>query len=463
MPCFKKGSAVFGEQAGYQAEASRIPIQSQSCGTITIFSLGGLFNDLIANILDPMLDTRVFTSLVSGVADMMITPEMTRFDVAILGGGIVGSSLAYYLTQMSPGLSVAVIEPDSSYEFASTVRASGGCRVQFTCPENIQMSMYSIDFIKNFDQCMSTMDHPAHVDWVEGGYLFIVPPEHSAALERNVNKQLSQGCVVDLLNPSELKDKFPSMNVDDIALGAHSPHDGWCDPNGLLWGFRRKAIEQGVVYVQGKMAFADMDRVKVKSVVLEDGRRIVADSFVNATGAWAGQVAEKFGMTLPISPQRRFEHYFTAGSPMEKIPYVKEVSRLAFRSEGNGFSGGLVNGEEPRGFNFELDHDYFEQVVWPAVAHRFPALEAAKCHNTWSGLYELNELDGNPVIGSWYEGLENLYTLAGFSGHGMMHAPAAGRGMAELILNGRYQSIDLSKFSYQRIVEGVPYAEVGIL
>jgi glycine/D-amino acid oxidase-like deaminating enzyme len=108
---------------------------------------------------------------------------------------------------------------------------------------------------------------------------------------------------------------------------------------------------------------------------------------VNAAGAWAGVTAGKFGMKLPIAPMRRFEHHFSAGSPVEPLPYIKDVARLAFRSEGKGYSGGLVDGSEQRGFNFEVDRDYFERVVWPAVAHRFPAFEAAKCHRTWSGLY----------------------------------------------------------------------------
>ena len=142
---------------------------------------------------------------------------------------------------------------------------------------------------------------------------------------------------------------------------------------------------------------------------------------------------------------------------------ITGVARLAFRSEGQGFSGGLVDSDERRGFNFDVDHDYFDRVVWPAVAHRFPPLEAAKCHRTWSGLYEQNELDGNAVIGRWNSRLNNLYTVAGFSGHGMMHAPAAGRAIAELVVRGRFESIDLSRFGYERIEANAPYAEEGIL
>lgn len=387
----------------------------------------------------------------------------TRFDAVVIGGGIVGSAVAYFLLRESPGMSVAVVEPDPTYEYASALRASGGCRVQFTCPENIEMSRWSIEFIRCFESTMATREQSAHVDWVEGGYLFIVPPEHAAALERNARRQQAYGCVVEILAPSELKAKWPSMRVEDLGCGAHTPHDGWCDPHGLLWGFRRKAIELGATYLQGRVVGADTDVVKVRAVLLESGARVAADAFVNCAGAWSGGVAELFGMRLPVSPLCRFEHYFTAGAPMERLPYVKDVARMAFRSEGAGLSGGVVDGAARRGFDFEVDHGYFERVVWPAAAHRFAPLEAARCHRTWSGLYEVNELDGNPVIGAWTSGLPNLYTVAGFSGHGMMHAPAAGRGIAELIVHGCFESFDLGRLGYARIEAGRPYAEEGIL
>ncbi len=363
-------------------------------------------------------------------------PVSSTFDVAIIGGGIIGSSVAYFLLKEAPAISVCVIEPDPTYEFASTLRASGGCRVQFTCPENIAMSLYSIDFIKAFEQAMASNGRPAPVDWVEGGYLFIVPPNHVANLERNVRNQRAQGCVVDLLTPQELKSKFPSMNVDDLGAGAHTPHDGWCDPNGLLWGFRRKAVELGAVYVKDRVVAAEMDATKVRAIVLASGERVAADAFVNAAGAWSGEVAAMFGMKLPVTPMRRFEHYFTAGSPIERLPYVKDVARLAFRSEGKGFSGGLVDGDERRGFNFEVDHDYFERVVWPAVAHRFPAFEAAKCHRTWSGLYEQNELDGNPIIGALEPRAESLHRRRLFRAR---HDARPGRGARDRRAGGAWK------------------------
>jgi len=169
------------------------------------------------------------------------------------------------------------------------------------------------------------------------------------------------------------------------------------------------------------------------------------------------------GMPLPIEPLRRFEHYFETPNAIEPLPYVKDMARLAFRPEGKGYSGGLVDSSEVRGFNFDVDHDYFERVVWPALAERFPAFEACRVKRTWSGLYEQNELDGNPVIGNWAGRLDNFHVVAGFSGHGMMHAPAAGRAIAERIVHGRYETIDLARLGYQRIAEHAPYAERGIL
>lgn len=382
-------------------------------------------------------------------------------DVAIVGGGIMGSATSYFLKQLSPAIRVLVIEPDPTYEFASTPRASGGARRLFSCRENIEMSNFSIDFIKAFPTAMAVNGVDAPVDWVEGGYLSIVPPQGMKTLESNYAIQRSLGCDVYMLTPSELKARFPSMRVDDLAGGVLSPRDGWCDPYSLLQGFRKKALSLGVEYVVDRVTGLSLTQPRVHAAVLESGTSVCAMAFVNAAGAWAGDVSAMAGVPLPIAPMRRFEHYFTCGAPMERLPYVKDLSRLAFRSEGAGFSGGLVDGSEVRGFNFDVDHDYFERVVWPAVAHRFPPLESAKCHRTWAGLYEQCELDGNPVIGA--TAIANFFAIAGFSGHGMMHAPAAGRAIAELIVQGRFESIDLTRLGYARVVSGEAYREAGIL
>ena len=386
-----------------------------------------------------------------------------RYDIAILGGAIMGSSTAYFSQKLAPSASVCVVEPDPTYQYCSTLRASGGVRVLFSCPENIEMSKFGREFLRRFPQEMAVDGREAPVDWVEGGYLFIVPPSGMALLESNFELQLAHGCEVELLDPAQLKQRFPSMFVDDLGGGVHSLRDGWCDPNGMLQGLRRKSVSLGVHYIEDRVIGLSRSANELRDARLSSGATIRAKRFVNAAGAWSAQLCEMIGMPLPVSPLRRFEHYFTAGKPIERLPYVKDLNRLAFRSEGNGFSGGLVNSDEPRGFNFDVDHGYFERVVWPAVAHRFPPFEAAKCHRTWSGLYEQCELDGNPIIGNWKGGLENFYVLTGFSGHGMMHAPAAGRAIAELLIHGSFRTLDLGRLGYERIMRSEPYAEAGIV
>jgi len=381
------------------------------------------------------------------------TSPRQRYDVLIAGGAVMGSSVACFLKQLAPACTVAVVEPDEVYEFASTVRASGGARRLFSCPENIEMSNFSIAHIGAMPD----------VGWKKGGYLFIVPPEGVDALGANCEIQQEHGVNVELLDRQALQARFPSMRTDDLAAGAHSPDDGWCDPHSLLQGLKKRARTAGVAYLKDKVTGFERDGATVKSARLASGAAITADHFVNAAGAWSKEVGAMIGMRLPIEPLRRFEHYFETPNRIEPLPYVKDLARLAFRPEGRGYSGGLVNSGEPRGFNFDVDHDYFESVVWPALAHRFPAFEACRCIRTWSGLYEQNELDGNPVIGNWPGHADNFFVIAGFSGHGMMHAPAAGRAVAELIVKRRFETIDLSRLGYARVAANQPYAERGIL
>ncbi|RJF96052.1 NAD(P)/FAD-dependent oxidoreductase [Noviherbaspirillum saxi] len=388
-----------------------------------------------------------------------------KYDVLIAGGGIVGCYVAYFLKQQNPAMEVAVIEPDPTYEYASTVRASGGARRLFSCPENIEMSNFSIERIKNFSAEMSVDGVPAPIDWVEQGYLFIVQGSRALQmLEENAQVQQALGADIRMLDREGLKQLFPSMHVDDLDGAAYSPKDGWCDPNSFLQGTRKKTKSLGVEFISDRVSGFTWSSDTIVGATLSSGTTLAADYFVNAAGAWSAQVSAMAGMVLPVSPLRRFEHYFTGHRQIEPLPYVKDLNRLAFRSEGQGFSGGLVNSHEPRGFNFDVDHHYFEEVVWPALAHRFPiAFEGVKCHRTWSGLYEQSELDGNPIIGSWTGNHENFYVVSGFSGHGMMHAPAAGRGVAELINKGRFETIDLSRLGYERVLKHEPYPERGIL
>jgi glycine/D-amino acid oxidase-like deaminating enzyme len=381
------------------------------------------------------------------------TPAPQRCDVLIAGGAVMGSSVAMFLKRLAPACTVAVVEPDDVYEFASTLRASGGARRLFSCPENIAMSNFSLGFISAVPD----------VGWKKGGYLFIVPPEGVDALRANYETQRQHGVRVELLDRPGLQARFPSMQTADLAAGAHSLDDGWCDPHSLLQWLRRQARSLGVEYLRDKVVGFEHHNACVRKAHLESGAVIAADYFVNAAGAWSKQVCAMIGMPLPVEPLRRFEHYFETPNSIEPLPYVKDLARLAFRPEGGGYSGGLVNSDEPRGFNFDVDHHYFENVVWPALAHRFPAFEACRCRRTWSGLYEQSELDGNPVIGNWPGHADNFFVVSGFSGHGMMHAPAAGRAIAELIVHQRFETIDLSRLGYARVAANEPYSERGIV
>jgi FAD-dependent oxidoreductase domain-containing protein 1 len=240
-------------------------------------------------------------------------PLHHRYDVVVIGGGIMGCSTAYFLKARAPGADICIIEPDPTYELASTLRASGGARVLFSCPENIEMSKWSIEFIRRFSATMAVGERQAPVDWVEGGYLFIVPPAGMTMLEANYETQCRHRCVVELLTPAQLKERFPSMRVDDLGGGVHSPRDGWCDPNGLLQGFRRKAQSLGVAFVQDRVADIDITDRALRTVRLNDGERIAGGIFVNAAGAWAAAICNMAHMPLPVSPLRRFEYYSPVG------------------------------------------------------------------------------------------------------------------------------------------------------
>jgi FAD-dependent oxidoreductase domain-containing protein 1 len=386
-----------------------------------------------------------------------------RVDVAVIGGGAIGAAAAYFLRKHSRACSVAVIERDTSYQLASTPRASGGVRRLFSLSENIALSNYSIPFFERFDSEMAVDGEPAAINFRKGGYLFIVPPAAARVLKRNFAIQKANGVRVEWLERNDLKAKFPSMIVDDLGAGVLSPDDGWLDPHGVLQGLRKKAKALGAELVDDEVVGLNVERHRTRAIRLKSGRTIDAEAVINAAGAWAKEICAMAGWTVPIEPMRRYEHYFEAADAIEPLPYIKDVHRLAFRPEGKGYSGGVPNLDEPRGYNFDVDHDYFQQVVWPALAARFPQFERSKEKNAMSGLYDQNEFDATPIIGSWAGKLDNFYLMAGFSGHGLMHAPGCGRAIAELILDGSYQTIDLSRFGWARIAEGRRCAENGIV
>jgi FAD-dependent oxidoreductase domain-containing protein 1 len=386
-----------------------------------------------------------------------------KTDVLVIGGGAIGSAVAYFLKMMQPNCHVHVAERDPTYGQASTPRASGGFRRLFSLPENIELSNFSIPFFESFPTKMAVDRDLAEIGLKKGGYLFIVPPSACDMLKANFETEQKLGVNVVWLDPDALKAKFPSMNVSDLGAAVHSPDDGWLDPYSVLQGFRRKARSLGVEYLAEEVVALERTATRATGARMGSGLEIQVEWIVNAAGAWAKDVCAMLNISVPIEPLRRYEHYFECEDRIEPLPYVKDTARLAFRPEGKGYSGGVPTLEEPRGYNFEVDHAYFESVVWPALAHRFPAFERTKVKNTLPGLYDQNEFDGNVIIGPGADGLTNFQMLAGFSGHGLMHAPGCGRAMAELILTGRYQTIDLTRFGWQRLLNGTPLPERGII
>jgi glycine/D-amino acid oxidase-like deaminating enzyme len=380
-----------------------------------------------------------------------------QYDVAVIGGGAIGSAAAYFL-KLAGVSRVCVIEPDPTYAKAATPVATGGCRRLFARPENIRMSQFSIDFFKAFEKHTGI-----DVQWKEGGYLFVVGAGHEKVLEQNFHTQQGLGVEVELLERTEVAARYPWMRSDDVAMGVLSPEDGWLDPNSVLQGFRKKAQALGATYVRDRVVEVHTNSNRVSKLMLASGSTNKGDSVVNAAGCWAASIAKLAGMDVPVNPMRRFEHYVELGEELPPMPLIKDPDRLVIRPEGKGYSVGLVKSDEPRGFNFELDPRWFEDVVWPACASRIPAFESLKLRREWVGLYDECELDGNMILGNWPGRLDNFYIACGFSGHGLMHAPAVGRALAELIVRGRFETLDLSRMGYQRVLDRAPYPEVGII
>ena len=390
-----------------------------------------------------------------------------KTDVAIIGGGIIGSAIAYFLACDGRSGTITVIEPDPSYARAATPYGAGGVRQLFSLPENIRLSKYSLGFYQRFAETMAVDDTPAQINFRALGYLFVVGTDGVEQMKANYRVQLAEGVRAELWDRDTLAKQFPSINTTDVALATYSPDDGWIDPESALRGFRRKAERLRVRYVQDRVSGLEVSAHQVTSGRLESGRTLRADVFINAAGAWAGEVAQMAGMALPVVPLCRLQHYWRCQAPIEALPLVKDESGLFLRPEGQGYVGGRPSFEIAPGFMFDAAdgplHDYFEREVWPRLARRVPKFEALRCERTWAGHYGQNLLDGNMIFGRWVGGCGNFYVACGFSGHGIMHAPAVGLAMAELVLDGRAYSIDVSCFGYQRVRDNAPYREQGII
>eukprot|EP00933_Yihiella_yeosuensis_P017378 TRINITY_DN1452_c0_g2_i3.p1 TRINITY_DN1452_c0_g2~~TRINITY_DN1452_c0_g2_i3.p1 ORF type:complete len:448 (+),score=76.86 TRINITY_DN1452_c0_g2_i3:49-1392(+) len=411
-------------------------------------------------------------------------------DVAIVGGGVMGSSLALHLAAASRGdKRIVVFESDATYGRAAAPRSAGGIRQQFSLATNIELSLYGIDFLKGgLARFCEGTDVDTDVQFRENGYLLLASPgEGEAILRENLAVQHKAGCHwITFLDAAGLKERFPWLNTDGLAAGAFGErNEGYFDPWALLQAMKKGAVARGVKYVNAKVSGFKMAPGKggaIQSVLTADGSEYSVGTVVNTAGPWGAELVKMCGegvTPLPVAPRKRcmFAIHTSAevasdGStprPPDNTPLTINTNGVYVRSEGS--SGRFLCGVSPKPEDDpdcpgteEMDivnHELFEEVIWPSLAERVPALEALKVESSWAGFYEYNTLDQNGVVG-WHPDVPNLLIGCGFSGHGLQQAPGVGRALTELIVDGGYRTIDLTSFGYDRIVKGEPIYERGI-
>ncbi|MBV9073777.1 MAG: FAD-binding oxidoreductase [Acidobacteria bacterium] len=386
---------------------------------------------------------------------------MQTADVIIIGGGIVGSSIAYHLTELGIR-NVLVIERETHQGKGSTGKSMGGVRAQFTTPVNIQMSLYSIPFYAAFDE---RLGHPA--GYRPQGYLFVATrPAHLQYLEKNQQLQKSLGLKdVRMVAAADIVAMVPQLRSDDILGGSFCSTDGFVDPYSAMTGFIKRAAENGaIVWKSTEVTGILKEGGRVAGVTTTRGE-VRAPAVVNAAGAWAAQIAAMAGMDLPVSPLRRM---LIPTEPFDdvshEIPMVIDMTNgFHFRPESRGFLLAWNDPQETPGYKFDFDPEFIEKVLTRA-ADRVPCFEnlAVNPKRAWAGLYEMSP-DHHGIIGEFPE-LPGFYAANGFSGHGVMHAPATGKIVADLIASGGTKVVsDVSLLSPARFKSGKLLHETALL
>ncbi|EDW01995.1 GH21750 [Drosophila grimshawi] len=423
------------------------------------------------------------SSKIDGAAASVLgDPLPERCDVLIIGGGGMGASSAYWLKRRAEQkkLNVLVVERDASYATASTVLSVGGVRQQFSLAENIQMSLFGHNFISSCRTHLGDVD----LNFRPHGYLVLASEKGAETLTRNSKLQNELGARNELLGAEALRRRFPWMCTEDVELGCYGiDKEGWFDPWALLMGFKKQARSLGAQFANGEIVGFEWNPAGALSAAVvgsADGKRrtVQFDTCVLAAGPWSGQVARlaKIGMggdllrvALPVEPRKRYVYVVnTQGKncPGVETPLTIDPDGSYFRPDGLG--GNFLCGrspaddEEPNCDTLDVDHGYFESNVWPTLASRVPAFESLKVQSSWAGYYEHNTFDANGIIGR-HPHYGNLYIATGFSGHGIQQTPAVGRAIAELILDGKYGALDLSRLGFERLVAQQRMLEVNIV
>jgi len=396
------------------------------------------------------------------------------YDVIIIGGAAIGSSVAYFLTSNQDfNGSVLIIERDPSFVQASTSLSSSSIRNQFSNPINVQISQFGTRFIRAFGEIMEVDGEKPDLNFHEAGYLFLAATDEQAQiLQENHAVQRSLGADVVLWNKCQLKEAFPHLRVDDLKLASYGQSgEGWFSNTGLMNGFRKKASALGADYLIDEVIDIKLNDDRVNSVSLKSGNVISCDMLVNASGPRASYTAAMAGLTIPVEPRKRTTFVFdcektpegTSNLNQGRLPLMINPSGTFCRPEGKFFLAGTAPTEDPAvDFDdFDPRHEEFE-VIWFDLAERSKAFEAIKLVNFWAGHYAFNTLDHNVIVGP-HNMVRNFIFANGFSGHGLQQSPAIGRGISELITYNEFRSLDLSELGYDRIVRNEPFLEKVVI
>lgn len=389
---------------------------------------------------------------------------MARYDVVIIGGAIVGSSVAYYLRDEGFTGSIALIERDPQFAHSATTLSCASIRQQFSIPENIRLSQFTLGL---FRRLKDEFGADADIGFREGGYLILAGENGLPILEANHRAQTAEGADIVLEDAEQLARRFAWISTEGISAGAYGrTGEGWFDAHAMLGLFRKALKTKDIDLITAEVTGIERERNRVTAVTFANGERLEAGTVVNAAGPNAGKVSALAGIALPVEPRKRNVFVFEARDRFADMPLMVDPSGVYVRPEGSVYITGGAESEDgelaadPQDFN--PDWGLFEDVIWPVLATRVPAFEAIKATQAWVGHYDYNALDQNAVIGPHPE-VANFIFANGFSGHGLQQAPAVGKALAELIVHGGYRSIDCSAFGYQRIAEGRPFRELNVI
>ncbi|HYP29882.1 MAG TPA: FAD-dependent oxidoreductase [Blastocatellia bacterium] len=381
-------------------------------------------------------------------------------EVVIIGGGIVGSSIAYHLSARGCA-DVVVIEKEAQQGMGSTGKSAGGVRAQFSTSVNIRMSLHSIDFFSRFEE--ETGHDP---EYRPHGYLFVASSEsHLEYLRANRERQVAHGLKgVEMVTPRDIQRIIPQLRGDDVLGGSFCPTDGFVDPYSVMTGFAKAARSRGARFRVGtEVTGVEVESGRVSAVETSRGR-ISTRAVINAAGPWAAIVARMCGVEIPVAPLRRqvvkTEAFDKLPSP---LPMVIDMSNgFHFRREGGSVLMAWPDPEEDFGYKTDFDYGFIEKILTRAV-DRVPCFAEAEVNprRCWAGLYEVTP-DHHAIIGR-APGVEGFFLANGFSGHGVMHSPATGRIISELVLDGESGLIDASPLRAERFTEGKLLEETAVL